>query len=254
QVRARQLLAPHQLQVGVLQRDDAVAFGQLAARALRDDLAAVDEGDVVAQLLRLLQVVRREEDRRALGVDALHVLPQLQPQLDVAARRRLVEDQQSRAVHQRAREDQPPLHAARQRARAFVLLVRQRERLQQLSAALAAVATRHPEVAAVVVERLLDGQKPVEGEVLRREPDGGARPFVVGAGRLVPEHADRARRGGREPGRAVDQRRLAGAVRTQQREELTGGDRQRDALQRLGARRIALDEVGDLERHLFRRF
>ena len=137
-------------------RRDAVAVRQLAARPLGDDLAVVDERDPVAQLLGLFEVVRRQQDRRAPRVDPLDVVPQLEPQLDVDAGGRLVEDQQPRAVHQRPREDQPALHAARERPRAVVALGGERERVEQLGGALLALAPRHPEVAAVVVERLLE--------------------------------------------------------------------------------------------------
>ena len=87
--------------------------------------------------------------------------------------------------------------------------------------ALAALPLGHPEVAGVVVERLLDGQEPVEVQLLRRQPDRLARLAVV-VDRVVAEDPDRARGRLREPGRAVDQRRLARAVRPEQPEELPG--------------------------------
>jgi hypothetical protein len=105
---------------------------------------------------------------------------------------------------------------------------------------------RHSEVAAVVVERLLAREEPVEVEVLRREPDREPRLGVVVDG-VVPEHADVAGGRLRQPGRAVDQRRLAGAVGAEQPEELARADLERDALERLGAGRVALDEVCDLQ-------
>src|SRR6187549_2707931 len=82
---ARELLAADQGQVGVLEGLDLVARGQLLARAQADDLALGDEGDPVAELLGLLQVVGGEQDRRPLLVDALDVVPELEPQLDVYA-------------------------------------------------------------------------------------------------------------------------------------------------------------------------
>ena len=69
------------------------------------------------------------------------------------------------------------------------LLLGQRERLEQLLGALAALALGHPEVAAVVVERLLDRQEPVEVELLRREPDRRAGLLVV-VDRVVAEDPD----------------------------------------------------------------
>ena len=69
--RARELLAPDQLQVGVLEVGDPVAGRELAHRALRGDVTLVDEGDPVAELLGLLEVVGGEQDRRPLLVDPL---------------------------------------------------------------------------------------------------------------------------------------------------------------------------------------
>ena len=111
---------------------------------------------------------------------------------------------------------------------------------------LAALALGHPEVAGVVVERLLDGQEPVEVRLLRRQPDRLARVGVV-LDRVVAEDLDLARGRLREPGRAVDQRRLAGAVGAQQAEELARLDLERDSAQRLDPGRVALDEVLDVE-------
>ena len=104
---------------------------------------------------------------------------------------------------------------------------------------------RHPEVAGVVVERLLDGQEPVEVELLRGQPDRLAGLAVV-VDRVVAEDLDRARGRLREPGRAVDQGRLAGAVRAEQAEELARLDLERDAAQRLDPGRVALDQVLDV--------
>ena len=160
--------------------------------------AVVDEGDLVAQPLGLFEVVRREQDRRALGVDPLDVLPQLQPQLDVDARGRLVEDQQPRPVHQRPGEDQPPLHAARERARAVVALGGEREGVEQLRGALAALLARHPEVAAVVVERLLDVRNQSRLRSCGASPTASAGLAVV-VDRVVAEDADRARVGCASP-------------------------------------------------------
>ena len=149
-------------------------------------------------------------------------------------------------MHQRAGQDQAPLHPAGERPGALVALVAERERLDQLGGALAALATRHPEVARVVVEGLGNGEKPVEVELLRRQPDCLARLAVV-VDRVVAEDLDRSRGRLREPGRAVDQGRLAGAVGAQQPEELPRLDLERDAAQRLDPGRVALDQALDLQ-------
>ena len=149
-------------------------------------------------------------------------------------------------MHHRPRQDDPPFHPAGEGSRPFVALVGQREGLEQLLGALAALALGHPEIAGVVVERLLDGQEPVEVDLLRGQADRLARLFVVGD-RVVAEDLDRARGHLRQTGRAVDQGRLAGAVGAEQAEQLARLDLERDPLQRLDSGRVAFDQILDLE-------
>src|SRR5438045_1379558 len=52
----------------------------------RDQPAVIDDGNAIAKLLRLLQVMGGQKDRRTLGVQAAHIAPQLLAQLDVDAR------------------------------------------------------------------------------------------------------------------------------------------------------------------------
>ena len=220
-VRARELLAPDQLEVGVLEARTpyCAASSPLVPAATISPL--VDEGDPAAELLGLLEVVRRQQDRRALGVDPLDVVPQLEPQLDVDAGGRLVEDQQAGAMHQRAREDQPALHAARQRARAVIALLGQREGVEQLGDALAALA-----LAASRSSRRGSRASPRRVRNQSRLRSCGARPTASRAS-LVVTRPRRCRRPGSRPtvGCAspvvqwisVD---LPGAVRAEQPEEL----------------------------------
>ena len=65
------------------------------------------------RLLGLVHVVRGEQDGHAvLGAQLGDQVPHRAAGDRVEADRRLVEDQQARAVHQRLRELQPPDHAA----------------------------------------------------------------------------------------------------------------------------------------------
>src|SRR5918911_1223498 len=79
-------------------RVDAVAVEHVGDRLQEQQLAAVEQADAVRELLRLLHVVRAEEDRRVvplpdLADERLHLLLRAR----VEARRRLVEEQQHRA-------------------------------------------------------------------------------------------------------------------------------------------------------------
>src|ERR1700680_1504547 len=77
-----------------------------------DDVAVVDDRDVAAQVLGLFQIMRGEDDGGTAGVDVAQELPHRASDLDVDAGGRLIEDQQLRLVHQRARDHEPALHAA----------------------------------------------------------------------------------------------------------------------------------------------
>jgi hypothetical protein len=73
-------------------------------RSLVDDPASPDEGNALAQRLRLLDVVRRQHDRQPLvGVQTAQVRPQLVAKLEVDARSRLVEDEQAWPMDERSR-------------------------------------------------------------------------------------------------------------------------------------------------------
>ena len=84
-----------------------------AGRVEREDLAVVHDRDPVAELVRLLHVVRREQDRLARGVQLAEDLPQREPALRVEPGGRLVHEQHGGPVEDRARDHQPLGHPAR---------------------------------------------------------------------------------------------------------------------------------------------
>ena len=64
----------HEVEVG------AADLGlQRGGRARGDDPPGGDDPDPVGELVGLLEVLRREEDRRALVAQAAHLVPQRQP-------------------------------------------------------------------------------------------------------------------------------------------------------------------------------
>ena len=85
---------------------------ELGGRALGDDLALVDDPDPVREDVGLLEVLRREEDGHAgLASHQRDLVPDVGPALWIEPRRRLVEEEDPRAVDEREREVEPPLHA-----------------------------------------------------------------------------------------------------------------------------------------------
>ena len=102
-----------------LQLDDLVAdlALQLLRRALGDDRALADDGDLVGEAVGLLQVLRGEEDGHAqLVVEAPDLLPDRRAARGVEAGGGLVQKEDARVVDERQCEVEPALHAAGVRA------------------------------------------------------------------------------------------------------------------------------------------
>ena len=95
---------------------------QVLRRVERDDAARLHHRDAAAQRFRFLEVMRRQDDRVPVAIELADECPQALPQLDVDARRRLVQHDHRRLVHQRLADQHAPLHAARQRAHVGVRL------------------------------------------------------------------------------------------------------------------------------------
>ena len=110
---------------------------ELVGGAAGDDLAVVDDGDRVGQLVGLLEVLRRQQERRALADEAADDVPHPEPAARVEARRRLVQEQEPRPPDQGAAEVEPAAHAARVGLDDAVGGVGQVELLEQLVGALA---------------------------------------------------------------------------------------------------------------------
>ena len=110
----------------------ANARQQVLRRVERDDAARLQHRDAPAQRLGFLEVVRRQDDRVAVAIQLADERPQALPQLDVDARRGLVQHDHRRLVHQRLADQHAALHAARQRAHVGVGLRREVEVVQDL--------------------------------------------------------------------------------------------------------------------------
>ena len=77
-----------------------------------DDAALVDDDDVVGELVGLLEVLRGQQQRRAVADQLAQHLPQLDAAARVEAGGRLVEEQHRRRRDQADREVEPAPHAA----------------------------------------------------------------------------------------------------------------------------------------------
>ena len=97
-----------------------------------EDLAVIHDRDAIAELLRLLHVVRGEQDRLAVAVELAEYVPQREAALRIEPRRRLVEEQNRRPVEDRARDHQPLRHPAGERVHRHLAPISQLELVKQL--------------------------------------------------------------------------------------------------------------------------
>ena len=165
-----------------------------AGRALAHDQAVVDDRDAVAELVGLLEVLRREEDRRALAVDPAQLLPDRQPAGRVEAGGRLVEEQDLGLVHERRREVEPALHAAGVALDHAVGGVLELDQLEQLlRPARVASAASSPNSRPCRTSSSRPGLARVEAGLLQRDADPAAGAVGVARRRRRP----RPRRGRR---------------------------------------------------------
>ena len=231
------------------QHDDFLArhLDQLAGGLVGDQLAVVDDGDALAQLFRLLEVMGGEHHRHPGGVHFLDQLPQLAAQFDIDAGSRLVEHQHRRRMDQRLGDQQPPLHPARERARIGLRLVLKMDRAQQFHRAPQRLGDAVEPGG--VLQHLDRGEKRIEHDLLRHDADRALGVAHVG---IDIEAPDRRRAGGlhHHPGKNIDQRRLARTIGPEQPEDAALGDIETDPVKRemafaaaLGC--VALDQVAD---------
>ena len=134
-------------------------------------------------------------------------------------------------MHHRARDRQALHHPAGEAEDELVGAVRELKTLEKALRAARALRGRDPEVRAVEEEDLARGQREVEVRPLRHDADppldgDSADPDLLladpGAARRRPD----ARR------QHADRRRLAGAVRAEQAEDLAGPDLERQVVER----------------------
>ena len=106
-----------------------------AGGALGDDPAAVEHRDAVGEPVGLLEVLGREEDRRARSGERADDVPQLLPAAGVEPGRRLVEEQHRRRHDEAERQVEPTAHAAGVGADPSARGIREVESFEQLGGA-----------------------------------------------------------------------------------------------------------------------
>src|SRR5207247_1271992 len=98
--------------------------------AVRHELAVVHDRHVVGELLRLVEVVCRQEDRASFPLQVSDQRPEFPPRTGVEARGRLIEEQEVRLADERHRDSEATLLSAGQVERARVRAAQEPDRLE----------------------------------------------------------------------------------------------------------------------------
>jgi hypothetical protein len=222
----------------------------LRRRALTDDQAAVDDGQAVTQLVGLLEVLRGEEDRRAPCVDAAHLLPEGEPARRVQAGRGLVQEEDLRLVDEGGGKIEPALHTPRVPLDPSIGGVDQIDELEQCCGPVDGRRPGDAEQAGLEHQQLAAGLAGVESRFLEGDADGPASCVRIG-GHVDPGDTRRAGRDRHERRQHPHRGRLAGAVRTEEAEDLASLDLQvhaPDGFDRAAPGGEVLDQLRGLHR------
>src|SRR3954452_8211760 len=243
---ARQRLAGHLVQhAGRLVGDDLVRLAgrvpprdphapggvaaQLARRPLGEDPPVLDDRHAVGQLRRLVEVVRRQNDRLAQGAQRPDRLPRAPARDRIEAGRGLIQEDQLRIADQRETEIESPPLAARQLARLGLLFALEPDEREDL----VRIARSRVEPCEVD-ERLAHTDVVVEPRLLEDDPHPLAQRARPAAG-VEAEHPHVAARPLAVALQDLDRRRLARTVGPEQPEDLAALHAEVDAADGLDA-------------------
>ena len=195
---------------------------------------------------RFVHVVRREDERHARLAQLAEAIPDEEARGGIETRRRLVEEEHPRCVHERARDHHSLRLPAGEEIRLVPRAVEQAELLEQLVGALNALSRRHAVVGGMEDEVVPDRDRAVEIAPLRDDGDLLSRADRI-PDDVHPTH-QRLATGWPDAGRQhPDRRGLPRSVWTEQPEHLAGRDGEGDAVDGVHPRlRIPLGEIDRL--------
>ena len=152
---------------------------ELDRRAQRHQIAVIDDGDAVAELVGFFHVVRGEQHGEvARGFELVQHLPHGDARDGIEAGGGLVEKKDVRIVHQAARDLKPPPHAAGKRFGLRVAPLDEVDGLEHFLDVLLALGARNAVELGVDDQILFEGQILIAGERLGNDADHA--PHVVG--------------------------------------------------------------------------
>ena len=215
-------------------RDDVTGDGplELGPGTARDDAAVVDDGQAVAQRVRLIEVVGRQEHGGAAVPQAADLVPHSGSRLGVKPGRRLVEEQHDRAVDHPQPDIEPAAHAPGVGLDRPVAGVGQVQRLEQLRRPGVGIRAREAEQATLHHQLATAAHPRIRAAGLRDVADPPTHRLRV-PGHVVA--GDTGDPGGRQEERGEDPERgrLAGTVGAEEAEDRAGLNVQIDTCNRL---------------------
>src|SRR5437773_5608811 len=221
----------------------AVLGDQFRGRAASDDLPMVHDRDVVCELFRLVEIVGRQEDRRTFFLELPNEGPQLPSRAWVESRRRLIEEDERRTSDKGHRDPEPPLLASGEVHGEGLRPVCQPDRPDDVVDLL----LRHRSVEQLgPIGDGLPRLQPVEGFKILWQDADAVPDFAVVRPDVHAEHAGLPRGRVPEAFEDFDRRRLARAVRAEQREHGALLHVERDPVDGLDVR-IVLLQIADVD-------
>src|SRR5881398_3683768 len=144
---------------------------RLVDRPEEDRAPLVHDQQMVREDLRLVEVVRRQEDGRAFPRELPHHVPDGAPTERIEADRRLVQEQDLRVRHHRHRDDQPLAEAAGQVGRELVAVLPESEVLHDFLGPFAGLRPRLAADQAEVEDVIVGGEEHLRPGFLRHDRD-----------------------------------------------------------------------------------
>ena len=159
------------LNVGQFDLEDVTADAilQLVAGPFGDHAAVIDDRDLVRELVRFFEVLRRQQDRRPFAPQVADDVPDLVAASRIEPGGRLVEEEHPRLGEHARREVEPPPHTARVCLCGSVGGIHELEAAEQLRSTVSCFLAREPEQAPEHLEVLAARQQLVDRCELTRQ-------------------------------------------------------------------------------------
>jgi hypothetical protein len=216
-----------ELQADVTAEDAAFEF---VGGLLGHQLPPIEHCEPAGELVRLIQVLRGEQDRDATGREVADNLPHRVATARIQSGGRLVEEDDARVADQGHRQVEPAPHAPRVGGGQLPGCVDQVEAVKQLGCALPAFGSAQVVQVGHQQQILLSSQQVVHRRELAGDADRSAHrvrlpdQVVAGNPRLATIGAD-------ERGQDLNHRRLTSTIGAQQREDRSRSHVQVDAVE-----------------------